>query len=65
MMDAWRGSEGLRHRTRISVCAPSPVMYGLNRMAQVFAGSDSEGRIHVSRTEEEARDWLIATLTPC
>jgi hypothetical protein len=61
MMDAWRNSDGLRHHTRISVCAPSPVLYGLNRMAQAFAGSDSEGRLHVSRTEEEARAWLVAT----
>jgi hypothetical protein len=61
MMDAWRGSEGLRSRARISVYAPSSVMYGLNRMAQTFAGQALEGRLHVSRSEDEARAWLLGS----
>ena len=58
MMGALKASEGLRHRSRIAIYAPSTVVYGLNRMAQAFAGEASEGRLEVFRSEDAARDWL-------
>ena len=36
--------------------APNPVVYGLNRMAIVFA--DDEDRIRVFRNREAATSWL-------
>jgi len=59
MMDALKSSTGLRRRSRIAVCAPSLLVYGLNRMAQAFAGQASEGRLEVFRTVDEARAWLL------
>jgi hypothetical protein len=59
MMEAWKGSEGLRERSRIAIYAPSAVGYGVNRMAQAFAGTASEGRLEVFRTKDAARDWLL------
>jgi hypothetical protein len=50
MMEAWKGSAGLRERARIAIYAPSAVGYGVNRMAQAFAGNASEGRLEVFRT---------------
>ena len=58
MMEAWKGS-GLRERSRIAIYAPSAVGYGINRMAQAFAGNASEGRLEVFRTKDAARDWLL------
>jgi hypothetical protein len=58
MIDAWKGFDGLRERSRIAIYAPSNVNYGLNRMAQAFAGKASEGRLEVFRTKEAAKDWL-------
>jgi hypothetical protein len=59
MIDAWKESEGLRRRSRIAIYAPSNVSYGVNRMAQAFAGEASEGRLHVFRTKQAALDWLL------
>ena len=59
MMEAWKGSAGLRERSRMAIYAPSAVGYGVNRMAQAFAGNASEGRLEVFRTKDAARDWLL------
>ncbi len=59
MMDALKSSTGLRRRSRIAVCAPSPLVYGLKRMAQTFAGQASAGRLDVFRTVDDARAWLL------
>ena len=61
MMSGLKSSAGLRDRSRIAVYAPSNIVYGLNRMAQVFAGDDWEGRLAVFRTEDAAQDWLLGT----
>jgi hypothetical protein len=59
MIDALKASAGLRHRSRIANHAPSNLVYGLNRMAQAFAGEASEGRLEVFRSEDAARSWLL------
>lgn len=59
MIEALKGSAGLRHRSRIAINAPSNLIYGLNRMAQAFAGRDWEDRLAVFRTEDAAEDWLL------
>jgi hypothetical protein len=64
MIAALKGSAGLRHRSRIAIYAPSDIAYGLNRMAQAFAGEASEGRLAVFRTEDAAKDWLLGVTTP-
>jgi stage II sporulation SpoAA-like protein len=61
MIDALKASAGLRHRSRIAIHAPSKLVYGLNRMAQAFAGDASEGRLEVFRSDEDARRWLLGT----
>jgi hypothetical protein len=58
MIDVLKGSAGLRYRSRIAIYAPSNIVYGLNRMAQAFAGEASEGRLAVFRTEDAAENWL-------
>jgi hypothetical protein len=50
---------GLRARSRIAIYAPSNLVYGLNRMAQAFAGEAWEGRLAVFRTENAAEEWLL------
>ena len=59
MMDALKASAGLRRRSRIAIYAPSNLVYGLNRMAQAFAGQASEGRLEVFRSEDAAKAWLL------
>ena len=59
MIDALKASAGLRHRSRIAVNAPSNVVYGVNRMAQAFAGEKSVGRLEVFRNEAAALAWLL------
>jgi hypothetical protein len=59
MMDALKASAGLRHRSRIAIYAPTMFVYGLNRMAQAFAGEASEGRLEVFRSEVAAIRWLL------
>lgn len=59
MIDALKASAGLHQRSRIAIYAPSNVDYGLNRMAQVFAGEASEGRLEVFRTKDAAKNWLL------
>jgi hypothetical protein len=61
MMDALKASAGLRHRSRIAIYAPAVFVYGLNRMAQAFAGEASEGRLEVFRSEEAAERWLLGS----
>jgi hypothetical protein len=39
----------------------SNLVYGLNRMAQVFAGEASEGRLEVFRSEDAAKRWLLGS----
>jgi hypothetical protein len=56
MMARWEGSQGLRERSRIAIYAASDFVYGLNRMAQAFAGDASEGRLEVFRTK---RNFLM------
>jgi hypothetical protein len=64
MIDALKASAGLRHRSRIAIYAPSNLVYGLNRMAQAFAGVASEGRLEVFRSEDAARRWLLRGTAP-
>lgn len=59
MIDVLKASKGLRERSRIAIYAPSPVVYGMNRMAQAFAGQASEGRLEVFRTADDAETWLL------
>jgi hypothetical protein len=59
MMDALKASAGLRRRSRIAIYAASNFVYGLNRMAQAFAGQASEGRLEVFRSEGAAKRWLL------
>ena len=61
MMDALKASAGLRHRSRIAIYAPTVFVYGLNRMAQAFAGEASEGRPEVFRSEVAALRWLLGS----
>jgi hypothetical protein len=61
MMNALKASAGLRHRSRIAIYAPSVFVYGLNRMAQAFAGEASEGRLEVFRSEDAAKGWLLGS----
>jgi hypothetical protein len=51
----WRNATALR-AARMSVHAPSPVMFGLNRMFQLWA--DAEDRVAVFRRRDEALAWL-------
>ena len=59
MINALKSSPGLRHRSRIAIYAPSNIVYGMNRMAQAFAGDEWEDRLGVFRTEDAAEDWLL------
>ena len=59
MINVLRASVGLRQRSRIAINAPSPIVYGMNRMAQAFAGQASEGRLAVFRTADDAETWLL------
>jgi hypothetical protein len=59
MIDELKRSAGLRYRSRIAIYAPSAVVYGLNRMAQAFAGEASEDRLEVFRGEGAAVAWLL------
>jgi hypothetical protein len=59
MIDLLKASTGLRERSRIAIYAPSPIVYGMNRMAQAFAGQASEGRFEVFRTADDAETWLL------
>jgi hypothetical protein len=61
MMDALKASAGLRRRSRIAIYAPTNLVYGVNRMAQAFAGEASEGRLEVFRNEDAAKRWLLGT----
>src|SRR5204863_3473788 len=64
MMDALKASGRLRHRSRIAIHAPSNLVYGVNRMAQAFAGEESHGRLEVFRSEEDAKLWLLGSHYP-
>ena len=59
MIDKLKASPGLSHRSRIAIYAPSNLVYGVNRMAQAFAGEEWEGRLGVFRTEDGAKRWLL------
>ena len=59
MIGLLKDSKGLRQRSRIAIYAPSPVVYGMNRMAQAFAGQASEGRLEVFRAADDAETWLL------
>jgi hypothetical protein len=52
---AW-GDSTAAERTRIAIFAPSPVIYGLNRMVQVFG--NTERRMKVFKSRAEATAWL-------
>jgi hypothetical protein len=58
MIDGLKASPGLR-RSRIAIYAPSPLVYGLNRMAQAFAGERWEDRLKAFRSKGEAERWLL------
>jgi len=58
MIDGLKASPGLS-RSRIAIYAPSPLVYGLNRMAQAFAGERWEHRLKAFRSEDEAERWLL------
>ena len=50
----WRATVHLP-QARVAVVAPSPLVYGLNRMAISLADADN---VAVFRTREEAEAWL-------
>ena len=50
----WRANTHLP-RARVAVLAPSPVIFGLNRMAISLADADN---VRVFRTRAEAEAWL-------
>jgi hypothetical protein len=52
----WRGATALR-AARMAVHAPHLVMYGLNRMFQLWA--DSRDKVAVFRDRDEALAWLL------
>ena len=54
----WRNAAALRG-ARIAVFAPSPVIYGLNRMFQAWAGE--EVRVAVFTGRGDATAWLLAS----
>jgi hypothetical protein len=56
-IDRWRTATALK-AGRIAVVAPTFVMFGLNRMAQGFAGSDSTDHLAVFRERAAAVEWL-------
>ena len=59
MTDLLKACSRLRQRSRVAIYAPSPIVYGMNRMAQAFAGQASEGRYEVFRTPDDAETWLL------
>jgi hypothetical protein len=56
-IDNWKQATALKHG-RIAVIAPTLVMFGLNRMAQGFAGGESDGHLAVFRDRDAATQWL-------
>ena len=56
-VDRWRSSTSLK-AGRIAVVAPTFVMFGLNRMAHGFAGSDSTDHLAVFKERDAALGWL-------
>ena len=56
----WRNATAFRSAW-IGVSAPSPVIYGLNRMFQALA--NAEGRVAVFNSRAAALAWLLGTET--
>src|ERR1700733_923441 len=56
-VDRWKQATALK-RGRIAVIAPTLVMFGLNRMAQGLAGSESDEHLAVFRDRAAAETWL-------
>ena len=59
MIHALKSSAGLRDRSRIAIYGPSTFVYGLNRMAQAFAGEEWDDQLSVFRSEDTATSWLL------
>ena len=55
IIDAFRLARHIRS-ARVAIVAPSPVVYGMNRMAMAFA--DANDVFCVFRTRKEAEAWL-------
>jgi hypothetical protein len=53
---AWAGATTLK-QIRVAVYAPSPVVYGLNRMVQAFG--NAQGKIAIFRDRAAALAWLV------
>jgi hypothetical protein len=53
----WKRAELMQGR--LSVIAPSPVMFGLNRMAQAISGAEMENHLGVFRNRDAAMRWLL------
>jgi hypothetical protein len=53
----WESAQALRS-ARIAVVAPTPVIYGLNRMMHGFASLDTENRIALFKSRVDAKAWL-------
>jgi hypothetical protein len=53
----WKRAELMQGR--LSVIAPSAVMFGLNRMAQAISGSDADHHLGVFRNRDDAMRWLL------
>jgi hypothetical protein len=53
----WKRAELMQGR--LSVIAPSPVMFGLNRMAQAISGAEVENHLRVFRNRDDAMRWLL------
>ena len=61
MIDLLKASAGLRERSRIAIYAPSPMVYGMNRMAQAFAGQALEGRYECSGQPTTRKSGCLPT----
>jgi hypothetical protein len=49
-------TDGRADRTRVAVCAPADLAFGLSRMYEVYR--EPAGKLRVFRTIEEASAWL-------
>jgi hypothetical protein len=56
LAQAWSESAASK-RARIAIFAPTPVIYGLNRMVQSFGAG--EGRLKVFKSRAAATAWLL------
>ena len=58
IVERWRALIA-RRTVRIAVYAPSPMIYGLNRLAESVAGGDAKDRLAAFRSRTDAIGWLL------